>query len=335
MNFSETINADSLLVQVITIQSDQSSTMESVTLQDSTSMSSNGPVITVILSTRDLNSIKMNPLLAIDANTTYLSLLSNAIMDMSALQVETIFPTSAFPVDQFVPDTTGPEIDNFELDMDTGIFELTFNEYVNRSSLDLSLLTLRSSRDPSAESYQLTNTQSEIAFGGTLIRLQLSLADVNEIKRRRELALSVNSTYLEAASGAILDMNFNPLMAIEPSSAQLVTMYTGDTNRPEMTSFSFDVNTAILTIHFSETIDANSTNLTLITLQDAADTSLELTLSGGTTGGDSPSLEINIIESDLNEMTRVGICTLQSNCFVHFPEENLYRYCWKFSYWHQ
>ena len=183
-------------------------------------------------------------------------------------------------------------IARFELDMNTGILSLTFNEYVNESSLDLQYLTLRSSRDVTAETVTLTNSATVISFRGTAVTLQLSVQDVNAIKSQRNLATSIGSTFLEAMANTILDMNQNTLMSIPSNLAEPAEGYISDTNRPSMISFEVDINTETLTIRFSETIDSLTADPTNITLQqDAQQSANFLTLSGGTvTSGDSPNI---------------------------------------------
>ena len=322
LTFSETVNVEgSLDVRHITVQSEENTADISVRLRDSISLSTNSPVITIMLSPSDLNNLKSQPLLATNANNTYLSILSLAIRDMANRPLQSIFSTNAQPVQTFTEDRTGPEIDRFELDMNTGILALTFNEYVNESSLDLQYLTLRSSRDVTAETVTLTNSATIISFRGTAVMLQLSVQDVNAIKSQRSLATSIDSTFLEAMANTILDMNQNTLMSIPSNLAEPAEGYISDTNRPSMISFEMDINTETLTIRFSETIDSLTADPTNITLQqDAQQLANFLTLSGGTvTSGDSPNITIRISSVDLNELSRLGICTAQDNCFIAFP----------------
>ena len=322
--FSETVNVESSLdVRLITIQSTNTSAVDSVTLTTSFSSSENSPIVTIQLSDTDLNNIKSRSMLAADNSSTFISILSQAIQDMAGRDVNSIFAPDAQQVRLFTPDTRGPEITNYEFDLDAGIFTLSFNEFVNVTSIDLAEITFRSSRDMlTAETYTLTNTATLLSFTGTEIVLQLSESDLNNIKQSRNLATSNDTIFLQATANAVLDMSMNPLMALTAAMAEPVFAFTPDTNRPAMVTFDIDVNTQTLTIHFNETIDASSVNLTLITLQqDPLGAGLSLDLSGGTISGDTADFTIQLDQSDLNELTRLGICTTASNCHIAFPTE--------------
>ena len=317
---SETVNVASLDARHISIQAEEDNDGVSVSLRSSSSPSSNNPIITITLSENDLNNLKSLPTLATNENNTYLTILSLAIQDMADRRVSSIFSTAARQVQMFTADQTGPEITDFELDMDSGVMIITFNEFVNESSLDLTQLTLRSSRSVvNAQVYTLTNTATTLSFTGTVATLQLSVSDLNSIKVRRQLAISNVTTFLQASSEAVLDMNGNNLMMVPPNLAEPVSVYVSDTNRPSLMSFDLDVNTQAITLHFNETIDSSPVQLTHIILQqDQSGAAASLPLTNGTVGNDNHDLIIELNSDDLNELSRLGICTTMDNCFIAF-----------------
>ena len=166
--------------------------------------------------------------------------------------------------------------------------------YIDETSLNLSQFTLRSSQDPiTSEFYSLTNTAATLSFTGTVIVLQLSVNDQNLIKARRNLATSNDTTFLEASTGGVRDMNTNELTPIPASRADPVLSYTPDTNRPSLMSFNLNVNTQSITLSFNETIDSQSVDLNLITLQqDRLGVMETLNLTNGTVSPDSATLVI-------------------------------------------
>ena len=321
--FNETVDASTLFVRSITLQSSSDSSVDSYTLRSSTLEvgSEDAPEVVISLSSGDLNQIKSRPSLATNSSNAYLSILSNTIQDMVGLNVESVFPTSASPVRTFTPDTTGPSITIFSIDMNTGILTLTFNEYILQETFNVSLVGLRASRASDAESYFLTESSSITDSDGTSLTIQLSSTDLNAIKEFRSLAISSNSTFLVANLGAIRDAADNNLTAITFDVALniLFDHYVRDSNRPSLNTFDVNMNgyRRIITLHFNETIDAAFVEIANVTLHNSL-TNYSLTDSE-VFGGDSANLMISISETDFNELTRLRICTATTNCFLSFP----------------
>ena len=324
LSFSETVNVYTLMVSQITIQSSENSDEISYDLVDSIPVLEYTPNVDIKLSSGDINAIKSEPLLASSNDSTFISISTRTIMDMASLEVEPIFDDEAKQVEVFISDSTPPEIRSYNLDMNTGELDITFSEYINVSSLDLTGISMIGGRSSTADSHTFQETATTLSFEGTEISLELSVDDVNEIKKLRGLAISNTTTFMIATSTSVLDMNMNMLMTLEILSAERVTEFVEDTNRPSLGSDSFDlnVNTKTITLHFNETIDSNTTILTLITLQEEFTYSTNVTLSGGTiSSGDSADLAIRITDEDINELSRLGVCTTRFNCYISFPSE--------------
>ena len=324
--FSETVNIQSLDVRHIALQSMEvfgpGSSSVSLTSDSIPLTTMNDPIIRVMLSSVDLNNIKSQDGLATDRNDTYLTITSIAIVDMVNRTVDSIFSTGARRVSLFTPDARGPEINGFSLDLNLGTLSITFDEYVNETSTDLTQVTLRSSQNQvSSEFYTLTNTASRVSFTGTIVVFQLSAADQNAIKARRMLAISNTTTFLEATANAVRDMSNNLLVPIPAARADPVDVYIADITPPSLTINSFDlnVNTQAITLHFNETIDAMSIQLNQIALhQTGNNANNSLSLSNGTISPDSADIVITLSQADLNELSRLGICTAMINCFISF-----------------
>ena len=323
--FSEAVNVKSLDVRGITLQHSIDSVEFSVVLDMSFSSSDNLPTIDITLMPFDLNEIKSIPELATDQNNTYLSISAIAIQDMSGRSVVTIFPTDAKQVSMFFQDSTGPQVDKFlELDMNSGVMAISFNEFVNVTSLDLTYLRIVSDTVSSAQGYFLTNTATinMAQTDGENIYLMLSNSDLNEIKKLRELAISMDSTYLQVDSLAILDMIGNTVQAMSGTEVVPVEKFVPDETRPEMITFDTNIDGGTITIHFTETIDSITANITLITLQQEPGVGVvSHTLTDGTIAEDSADLMITLAQDDLNELTRLGICTDDEVCYLTFPNE--------------
>ena len=146
----------------------------------------------------------------------------------------------------------------FDLDMNTGMIHLTFNETVNVSSLIVEQITLQS------DLYETENTTQFVfnSASGTgsnspdwpTITINIGSDDLNEIKRLSDLAISANTTYLSLMQFSIEDTNANRVVP----TVITVTNYTEDATPPQVTSFTFDLNLGQLHFTFSETVNVLS-----------------------------------------------------------------------------
>ena len=324
--FNETVKVSTLLTKSITLQNtNDSSGLQEYTLTSSTLQtgSVDDPEVTISLSRQDLNAIKEFDDLATSNANTYINILSNTIKDMVDINVRSIFPTSAKNVRTYTADNTGPSITAFSIDMDSGMLVLTFNEYVLESTLNISLLALRSSREADAQVHFFTQSSTVSSFDGTSITIQLSTTDRNAIKSLRSLATSSNTTFLQAMLGAVRDAANNMLMEITSDTALQILSedFTTDTNRPSLSTFDLNMNgyDRILTLRFNETVDASFVVIRNITLLSS--TSNYSLTNSAVVGGDSANLQISISDTDFNELTRLRICTAATNCYLSFTSE--------------
>ena len=146
--FSETVNSSQLQPQEVTFQNRFSGPTASHTLTGGVTQPSVQPTIVLELSEADINSIKSIPDLAITNDTTYISFSADLIVDMNGNRVNSISASNARQVQLYTSDQDRPSILFFNFNLDRGILTLLFNETVNVTSLDVSLLTLQSQSNP-------------------------------------------------------------------------------------------------------------------------------------------------------------------------------------------
>jgi hypothetical protein len=109
MNFNEAVSTSTLSVGAITIQNAATSTT-SYTLTDSTTTSVNGTQVDIALSLTDLNAIKNDLNLATSTDSSYLTLTTSTIDDMTGNGVTAILDGSAMQVSSYTADATVPTI---------------------------------------------------------------------------------------------------------------------------------------------------------------------------------------------------------------------------------
>ena len=124
-----------------------------------------------------------------------------------------------------------------------------------------------------------------------IIQVWITKEDLDEIKRIEEIATSVNDSYLSFGPELVHDMNFNTIMA---SAGLQVDSFVEDTTPPELISYDLDMNSDLLRLTFSETVDADTIQHTYFALLDAPN-STDPYGSYMLTGGDSTQLDSTMI----------------------------------------
>ena len=337
LTFSETVKIrDSLNVSEITLLYapddsenplfEYSLTSSGSPLLGSSSIDDDSRVIFIMLSFADLNAIKNRSLLATNSNNTFLSITNLTVVDLADNEVVEVPPLMARPVRIFTEDSTPPVLVSFALDMDASQLTLTFNETVNSSSLRVEYLTLQNSNlsnmlDYHSSPYSLTPGEGEThtSYNSHIIVINLGPIDRNEIKRRQNLAVGINTTFLALMPEAIRDMNDNLVTAIIDGSAMRAANFTPDVSPPILTNFSIDMNEGQLRLTFDETIRANKLNITALTLLDdtpVASRYFVFSSSSSHDPNDSTIVVIDISVDDLNEIKKRVLCREMGDCFI-------------------
>jgi len=132
----------------------------------------------------------------------------------------------------------------------------------------------------------------------------MTVDDLNVIKQRLMLLRSQESSFISIPPGLVSDLNENPVVEIVGSNALQASFFVNDMTRPELLTFDLDMNTGILSLYFSETVQVSTFDFTGITLQlRSAVTQPEhsYTLTDGRIqSNDSPTVLIEITNDDLN-----------------------------------
>ena len=294
--FSETVNVTTLEVMEVTLLSHITNATQQFKLTyDSGSPSKDWPSFTIDIGSNDLNTIKALALLATQNSSTYIQLTDFVIRDTAG---NMNLPTNITMVTEYTPDTTDPELLEFDLDLTRDILTFRFSETVNARTFSSSQLTLISTSEDETSgsgqsgygtgysvnntlqsgsgmasgvlevvSYSLTGGELISSINSTRLQLALSFTDRNELKRLLGLAISTNTTYLSVTSTFIEDTATNPIWPIDITSPLPVSNFTVDISLPTLLRFELDMDAPTLTLFLSETVDASSLNVSAITLQ--------------------------------------------------------------------
>ena len=308
---------------LITLQSNQTSVSISRTLIGGSAIvpQVDRTRIEFKLNAEDVRQLKLQAGLAVSTATSFVSLAAGAFQDVNKNPSVAVLSTNATQAVTFIPDTTPPDLSSFALDMQDGRLSLTFNDVMNTSSLDVTQLTLQSNAvgSDTANTFSLTTSSSSSNNGYTIV-IDLSTADLNAIKARSGLATQLANTFISAAADTILDMANVNMIAITSRQGRVASNYTKDVTSPNITSFTFNVSTGVLSITMSETINTSSVNVREITLQNSADgTGRRRTLTGGVVAPLTPATTFSITLNvpDLNEIKKfTDFGTTTANTFL-------------------
>jgi len=235
--------------------------------QNSGTLSPDGTHLLIKLDAIELNALKKNRNIATGTTgtNTYASAGAGLVTDLAASANPSVLLTeeNAYLVRNFQNDITEPELVHYELDMDKGYLDLSFTETVKVEELELDSFTLYSEQSTPAtgarESYELSTLGDAGTEDGTFIRVMLTNDDLNAIKKLSELASSDGTTFLAMAATAIKDMNDNPVIAIADELARGPLSYKPDVSDPTLLACELNMNSAKLTLSFSETVDVGKT----------------------------------------------------------------------------
>ena len=230
LTFSETINASLFELTSLTFVESQQG-VERYTLTGGNVTSTDGPIISVIITTKDKNAIKTMEGLAISNETTYIRIRPTFVADNAFNLVHEISFGNPLKVDNYTADADIPMLLSFDLDMDgDGLLTLHFSETVNVDTLRETYFTLQDNETAVNANHTFTTTMTEQRVNSADVEVGLSRYDLNEIKRK-QFCNSPDNCYLIFEDEAVFDMVDLAIEGVPDGQAIEVTSFTNDTTR--------------------------------------------------------------------------------------------------------
>jgi hypothetical protein len=198
-----------------------------------------------------------------------------------------------------------PQLVNFTLNLTSEALILTFDETVDVYSLNITHVVLQNTSTESLLSnHTLTETSMAVLVYGPVVTVNLSIDDLNEIKKILNLGTTIENTYISLTPEAISDRAGNPVEAIPLNDALSAEYVFGDTIMPSLNGFEFDLNRGILTLSFTETVLAESVTFTGYTIQNESSSSpaAYVLTDGRVLSDNGPVIQVQISDYDLNEL---------------------------------
>jgi len=254
-------------------------------------------VVEIQLQQYDVNFI-LSAGICMSNTTTWLVFTDALVVDMGPL-INAVLPSvngNALMVSSYFNNRNSPYLTSFDIDFNSGIYALNFNEPVNSTSFNATYVQLfstnNSESDTSRPQYRLSADilGLSVSLNGTQLSFNIGSNNFNEIKRKRGLCRTTKNCFLSLNSNAILSIFGIP----NQQSSILDTLhYTADTVSPEVTSFSLDMTARLIYLTFSETINASSININKISIvSEKLDSSsrVKIDLTPGVNSANFPAL---------------------------------------------
>ena len=311
--FNETVDRTTLDVTQITICNTNSSSTANMTYtltNVSISLGENSPIIVIRLGLFDLNELKRMPYLATSVENAFIHFTNYTVSDTFGNAVVPIDEYDKLQVTNVTNDNINPVLEGFELDMNTGVLTLSFSETVNSATLDTAGITLYSSQTLLDINYTLSGDYVTVSPPSNIIQLEIVNNDLNEIKFRRMLAVSNETTFLSISPITIRDMDGN---FVDQSNIFPTIRHTPDITPPMLLGFTIDMDLGQLMLSFDETVMEDSLMFTFLALRNNAsgmftDDTQHLLTNGMTISPDSDIITMQLSVDDLNEVKRKDLC---------------------------
>ena len=279
-----------------------------------------GSSLTINLSFNDRYRLSVDFEIATNVSDTFLVIDEEVGIFNDAGNLLPISLSSPLQAITVIPDTTGPVLHSFDLDLNTGILNLEFSEPV--TILRPSAITLQSSPTANSTSYTLTGGALLSEPSAASLQVALTDHDLNTIKALTDLATSVGNTFLSHTHNLTTDYALNEVFPVSSTRAIQTAGIIRDTTLPLLIRFSLDMNAAELKLTYDETVDVSTIDVTAVTLQSGPGTmSTMYTLTGGNvTGAASPIVSVTLAALDVAAlMADSTLATELSNTYISFP----------------
>jgi len=315
ISFSETVLATSVKPSLFAIERGYDIHGFGVSLTNSTVLSvKNGPIQTILISSIDLNIIKAKDgHLADSASSTQLYMASAAVSDINGNTVDTVTTQCSNTACVYTPDSNSPVAIEVDINMNSNIVGILFNETVDAATLQVSKITFYSVKY--GTSWSLTTSTVTISNSPYIV-INISFVDLN-MMLLRSLCRELSDTTVSFSWNVVKDTAFAPNSAI--ASILLPRNLQSSTTAPVLFSFDVDMNLGIVLLSFQEVVNASSLDATTLTFSSAGSniaTSYTI-VNGWTTSINDFSFVVQLSVDDLNNMKKLSVlCTSANSCFL-------------------
>jgi hypothetical protein len=287
--FNEAVNANTFDETTITLQSaadgNAGGTKKIATLSAAKSKATiDVQTLSFVLAADDLDVLKFNEDFATADSNVFISHTNAMIKDMADTNARSVKEIGlgsgkVSKVGSYGADTTGPAVDSFTFNLNTGELVMSMSEPVG-TTFDVTKITLID--DTGAATHTPTGGNggtSAVRSGATgkIVTVTLSDDDLDFVKALPLLAVNDASTILTLTADFASDTSNRPIqpLAANDNKTPGAAGFGSDSDRPELTGYILDLRTNQLKLTFSETVNTDNVDLSgikLLASQGAVDT---------------------------------------------------------------
>lgn len=292
-------------------------------------------IMPIKLNIEQLNLLKNDNQIFMDASNSYLSIEPSVIVDTSYANNKYLGSVTAteddpMAVGSLAEDITRPTVLYFDLDMDSRILTITMDEIVDISSINLNALILQAEQSlvVGVQSFLLSSQTCTVLNVGNSVQINILLLDSAFItlKGYSNLASRPSSTFLSVTNLFVKDTspNANIVVPIADISSKAIRNFYPDRSRPYLTSWNIDMSYNRLTMIFSENMDTSDGLFNYKALRLQTDlVAVPSTLIHKITTGSSiyaaydnyVVVQLGPVDSNTIKSTQ-PLCTAQDKCYL-------------------
>ena len=280
--------------------------------------------ISFTLTNEDIMFLKTTSEIATTRTNSYLFASAGLVIDTVGNINSRSFGTRPYV---FFSDISGPSLVAFDLDMNTELLTLSFDDVIDGQSINGSAITLQSARmRQPRESYTLFQLSvQDVIPNAFTINVGLDLLDLNSVKRIGDLCTNIGNCYITVESTVARDLSGNPAIPIPDGTALTINSFTEDFTAPLFRSWALDMDMGVISLTFDEVVDITTFQADQLTLQSNAvggASSQSVSLTGRSRimpNITSEQFDVYLTQADLNTIkASSNLGNSHSDSFLYF-----------------
>ena len=214
--------------------------------------------------------------------------------------------------------TGNPSVVAFDFDLNSAVLVLQFDQIIDASTLNESAVTLQSAvAHRPMESVMLTVDRDTTRSPGHRISIQLSEQLTNEIKRIRNLCTSSQNCYMTVTQFLAHNSLGASNIPINDGSAIIVRNFIADSTPPSLLHWTLEMNSGMMVLYFSETVDVTMFQYDQFTFQGVSQTTMYSLTNSVSTSTPAADVIIELSDVDLNGIKAIpNLGTSENDTFL-------------------
>lgn len=331
--FSETVNVTSIdiISGALTLQSESNLSAPGVEFVELSGERENASryddaVIEILLTTADMNRIKVLTKLGSGLLNTFLSLNNNFIEDQQGVSIIAVSRENATNAAAFTGDSSGPQLLYFSVNLNDRTLILEFDEAVDATSLNAGSIVLRGASSPTSSGVFVDITDASMV-NGVSITINITKDNINSINRDPLLCTQPDGSncFLHASFGAVVDL----APVAKPSAAAILraAAFVEDKTSPTLEKFVLSIDTgSFLDLYFDEVVDVSSIAVSGIKLQStvSSDSVHEVSLGQAVLASnslDDTFVRLRLDVSTTNSFKAKTFCLGSDSCYLSINQQ--------------